>query len=52
MLSSCETNWGKYGGYKVEYENAMEYYIVLDKGEVVYANDTQVERLSKSTVVT
>lgn len=38
VLSSCETNWGKYGGYKIEYESAMEYYIVLDKIDTVLEN--------------
>jgi hypothetical protein len=50
-LSSCENNWGKYGGYKMEYESAMEYYIALDKGEVIYASDTKAESLKKGTIV-
>lgn len=38
VLSSCETNWGKYGGYKIQYESALEYYILLDKIDTVLEN--------------
>lgn len=49
VFSSCETNWGKYGGYKMEYDSAMDYYIVLDKGKAIYG--TNPEDLKKGTLV-
>jgi hypothetical protein len=51
MISSCETNWGKYGGYKMEYDSALDYYIIIDKGEEIYANDSKEEQLKKGTLV-
>lgn len=38
VIFSCETNWGKYGGFKIEFESAIEYYIVLDKIDTVLEN--------------
>ena len=38
ILISCETNWGKYGGYKMDYDSALQYYIVLDKIDTVLEN--------------
>lgn len=38
IISSCENNRGKYGGYKMEYENGLDYYIVLDKIDTVLEN--------------
>lgn len=38
VLFSCESNWGKFGGYKIDYENALEYYIVLDKVDTILEN--------------
>lgn len=38
IISSCETNWGNYNGYKMEYESAMDYYIVLDKIDTILEN--------------
>lgn len=35
ILTSCETNWGDYGGYKLEYDSALDYYIVLDKVDTI-----------------
>mgnify|MGYP006116916941 CR=1 len=31
LLISCETKWGKYHGYKLDYDSELQYYIVLDK---------------------
>ena len=38
ILFSCESNWGKYGGYKIDYESELEYCIVLDKVDTVLKN--------------
>lgn len=35
VLSACESNWGEYGGYKMDSDSAMDYYIVLDKIDTV-----------------
>lgn len=46
LLSSCETKWGKYGGYAMDYESALDYYIVLDKSDTTYIqkwDDTRTE---------
>ncbi|MCD4747338.1 MAG: hypothetical protein K8R58_13650, partial [Bacteroidales bacterium] len=29
IFFSCETDWGKYGGYAMDYDSALEYYIIL-----------------------
>lgn len=51
-LFSCETNWGKYDGYALDYDSALDYYIILDKGEVISAADTDTERKKKAVLVT
>jgi hypothetical protein len=48
---ACEPDWGKYGGYALEYASALEYYIILDKGEEITANDTNSESLKKGLFI-
>lgn len=38
MLFSCDSNWGEYGGYKMDYDSKLEYYIVLDKADTTCVN--------------
>jgi hypothetical protein len=38
LVLSCETNWGKFGNYKIEYDSALEYYLVLNKIDTVLEN--------------
>ncbi len=35
IFSSCEDKWGDYGGYRLDYSNKMEYYIILDKEDTI-----------------
>jgi len=51
VFTSCETNWGRYGGYKMDYQSAVDYYIVLDKGDIIYESDTNEEQQKKGTLV-
>ncbi|MBB5283640.1 hypothetical protein HNQ92_001766 [Rhabdobacter roseus] len=48
---SCETNWGNYDGYRLDYESALEYFIVLDKGKTIYASDSEEEQIKKGVQV-
>ena len=33
IVFSCETKWGEYGEYKMDYDSKLQYYIVLDKSD-------------------
>jgi hypothetical protein len=35
LFYSCGTEWGKYGGYKLDYDSDTEYYIALDKIDTI-----------------
>jgi hypothetical protein len=51
FLFSCNPNWGNYGGYKMDYDSAIKYYIVLDKGREITAADSKEEALKKGTIL-
>lgn len=38
IVSSCETKWDNYGGYKLDYDNKFQHYIVLDKSDTLCTN--------------
>jgi len=50
-LLSCNPNWGKYGGYRIEYLSGLNYYIALDKGEVITGADSEVDAAKKGIVL-
>lgn len=35
FLSSCNQEWGEYDGYKIEYDNALDYYLSLNKVDTI-----------------
>lgn len=47
---SCNSNWNNYGGYKMEYDSSIDYYITIDKGEVVYGT-SKADLLKKGTLI-
>ena len=51
LLVGCNPNWGKFGGYRLEYDSALDYYIVLDKGESIYASDSDSEARRNGIIV-
>lgn len=38
IVSSCETKWDNYGGYKMDYDSKLQHYIILDKSDTVCTN--------------
>jgi hypothetical protein len=38
IINSCQTNWGKYGGYSMDYDSKLDYYIILDKVDTIIKN--------------
>ena len=51
IFFSCETDWGKYGGYAMDYDSALEYYIILDKGEVIHYSDSEIDKKRKGIFI-
>lgn len=52
ILFSCSSEIGNYGGYKVDYDNALDYYIMLDKGNHLNMRDNNLDKQKNGTIVT
>ena len=53
LLYSCETDWGNFGGYCLDYNehDRTSRYLILDKGNIRTAVDTEKEMLKKGILV-
>ena len=48
---SCQSNWGDFNGYNLEYDSSLDYYLILNKGEPILASDTKTEITKKGVKV-
>ncbi len=51
LFTGCETKWGKYNGYSLSYDNSVDYYIQIDKGDEILLTDSQPTIKKKGTLV-